>query len=176
MWRFSLQSARENPVPAWCASESPHKHWITALTCILRKIKDETPAQFPPDRSFTYGAKTSNTSKRSHIEKYHLDIYLEEAEKNGWAIWLEAVRTAFDSGYNFQTLRQALAAPNASIRSLPALNRGRRDMSSPASGHVTLESGLPPFSIAALQQYLMQFIVADDQVRRPNLNVVGTFY
>lgn len=128
-------------------------------------MKEENPTQFPSDRSFTYGPKTSNTSKRAHIEKFHLDIYLEEAEKNNWLIWLETVKTAFDAGYSFQSLRQALSAPNASIRSLPTLRREGHQDSPLQPGCVPLENGLPPFSVSALQQYLMQFIVADDQVR-----------
>jgi hypothetical protein len=116
-----------------------------------RKMKEENPTQFPSDRSFTYGPKTSNTSKRAHIKKFHLDIYLEEAKKNNWFIWLETVKMAFDTGYSFQTLRQALSAPNASIRSLPTLRREGHQDSSLQSGCIPLENGLPPFSILALQ-------------------------
>ena len=129
-------------------------------------MKEKNPKQFPSDRSYTYGPMTSNTPKRAHIEKYHLDIYLEEAKKNSWTIWLDSVKVAFAAGYTFQTLRQALAASGTSIRSLPPLHREEHQGSSTLpSGCIPLENGLPLFSILVLQQYLMQFIVADDQVR-----------
>ena len=108
---------------------------------------------------------TLNMPKRAHIKKYHLNIYLEEAEKNSWMIWLDSVKAAFAAGYTFQTLCQPLATSGASIRSLPPLRREEHQGSSTLpSGCIPLENGLPPFSISALQQYLMQFIVADNQV------------
>ncbi|KAG9311617.1 hypothetical protein JVU11DRAFT_7834 [Chiua virens] len=113
--------------------------------------------------SFSYGTKTSNMSKCGHIERFHLDIYLEKAEKNSWMIWLEPVKAVFLVGYDFWMLHQALAAPNASIQLLSPLNQGR-DMSSSPLGPIAVESGHLPFSSAAFHQYLMQFIVTDNQV------------
>ena len=135
----------------------------------IRDMKEKIPTQFPSDRSYTYSPMTLNTPKRAHIKKYHLDIYLEEAKKNSWTIWLDSVKVAFTARYTFQTLHQALAAPGMSIHSLPPLHREEHQGSSTLlSGCIPLENGLPPFSILALQQYLMQFIVADDQVRYIN--------
>ena len=92
-------------------------------------MKDENPVQFPADRSFTYGVKTSNMPKSGHIKKFHLNLYLEEAEKNGWTIWLENVKKTFNAGYSFQTLREALAALSATLQSLPPLTQGACYMS-----------------------------------------------
>lgn len=151
-----------------CLYLVPVSHCINTCCCSdlsLRKMKKDNPTQFPTDRLFTYGPKTSNTSKCVHIKRYHLEVYLEEAEKNSWMIWLETVKVAFKAGYSFQTLHQALATPNMSIQSLPSLHwGGDQGTSSFPSGHIPLENGLPPFSISALQQYLMQFIIMDNQV------------
>ena len=137
-------------------------------------MKEKILTQFPSDRSYTYGPMMSNMPKHAHIKKYHLDIYLEEAEKNSWTIWLDFVKAAFAAGYTFQTLRQALATPGTSIHSLPPLRREEHQGSSTLlSGCVPLENGLPPFSISALQQYLIQFIVADNQVRYINSRLVN---
>ena len=137
-------------------------------------MKEKIPTQFPSDRSYTYGPMMSNMPKCAHIKKYHLDIYLEEAKKNFWMIWLDSVKVAFTAGYTFQTLHQALATPGMSIRSLPPLCQEEHQGSSTLlSGCVPLENGLPPFSILALQQYLMQFIVADDQVHHINSQLVN---
>ena len=131
----------------------------------IRDMKEKNPKQFPSDKSYTYGPITLNTPKCAHIEKYHLNIYLEEAKKNSWMIWLDSVKAAFTAGYTFQTLRQALATSGMSIHSLPPLHQEEHQGSSTLpSGCVLLENGLPLFPISALQQYLMQFIVADDQV------------
>ena len=132
-------------------------------------MKEKIPTQFLSDRSYTYSPMMSNMPKCAHIKKYHLNIYLEEAKKNSWMIWLDSVKAAFAAGYTFQTLCQALAAPGVSIRSLPPLHWEEHQGSSTLlSGCVPLENGLPLFSILALQQYLMQSIVADDQVHYIN--------
>ncbi|KIJ21092.1 hypothetical protein PAXINDRAFT_6873 [Paxillus involutus ATCC 200175] len=47
-----------------------------------KKLKEDHPQQFPPERMYMYGPNTSNYSHRGHIEKYHLEEYLVEAEKN----------------------------------------------------------------------------------------------
>jgi hypothetical protein len=129
------------------------------LTTLIRKLKEENPTQFPKERNYIYNHTTSNWSLRAHIEKFHLDLYLDEAERNGWSVYLENVRKAFEVGYTFPTIRQALSRPNVTIRTLPPLSH-----LPPAESPVALQpSGLPPFSIVALHQYLVKFIVSDDQ-------------
>lgn len=129
---------------------------------LIRKQKDENPSQFPTDRNFTYGKSTSNWSLRAHVEKYHLDLYLSEAEKNGWTIYLENVKEAFKAGYTYPALRQALSLPDVTIRTLPPPSLPVSTNLSP--GALPPEPSLPPFSLATLHQYLVKFIVSDDQV------------
>ncbi|KIK12522.1 hypothetical protein PISMIDRAFT_120753 [Pisolithus microcarpus 441] len=136
-----------------------NKYSCSHLLC--RKQKDANAAQFPKDRNYTYCESTSNWSLHAHVKRYHLDLYLAEAQKNTWSIYLENVKEAFKAGYNHSTLRQALSMPNVMIRTLPPLSQSCHVDPSMAS---QLESGLPPFSLAAMHRYLVRFIVTDDQV------------
>lgn len=133
---------------------------LALTTLLIRKQKDENPTQFPTDRNFTYCDSTSNWSLRGHVEKFHLDLYLEEAERNGWSIYLENVKEAFRVGYTYLTLRQALCRPNTTIRKLPPLSQLPTANS---SSEALQSSAPPPFSLAALHQFLVKFIVSDDQ-------------
>ncbi|KIK19075.1 hypothetical protein PISMIDRAFT_13963 [Pisolithus microcarpus 441] len=130
-------------------------------------MKAQNPGQFPPDRVYTYSAATSNTSLRFHIEKYHLEEFLAEAECQGWVVQINSVRATFSIGYNYATLREVLSHPNISIHLLPPAPPPRPSDQLPVfSGPrpPPLGAGLPPFSISALHCYLVRFIVADDQV------------
>jgi hypothetical protein len=130
-------------------------------------MKEEDPDHFPSDRTYTYSQNTSNTSLRVHIEKYHLDEYLTEADRNTWSIQIDAVRTAFSAGYTFTTLREALLKPGVSIRALPAAPRpgpGDSPLELAGSSAFSLDAGLPSFSPPVFHHFLVRFIVADDQV------------
>jgi hypothetical protein len=85
---------------------------------------------------FKYQPSTGNSGLRGHIEKYHLDEFLLNAKENSWDHQLPKMKKAADA-------------------------------SLPASLGDAGASGRPrvPFSQAALLKHLVNFIVADDQVR-----------
>jgi hypothetical protein len=119
-------------------------------------------------RVYVYKHTTSNSSLRPHIEKYHLSEYLVLAEREGWPIQIHSVQAALNVGYTFKTLAEALAQPGVTIRSLPPAPR-------PQSGDYltsgifpqptpSLGADLPEFSMGAMHDAIVKFIVADDQV------------
>ena len=55
---------------------------------MLRKIKEAEPDQWKSNIKFEFSTKTSNTSLRPHIERHHLDLFLQLAKENGWKILL----------------------------------------------------------------------------------------
>jgi hypothetical protein len=60
--------------------------WLTVN--MLRKIKEAEPDQWKSNIKFEYSTKTSNTSLRPHIERHHLDLFLQLAKENGWKVLL----------------------------------------------------------------------------------------
>jgi hypothetical protein len=58
-----------------------------------RKAKDADPVEFSSNIRFVYSQKTSTTSLRPHIEKYHRDLYLSLAKERGWKIQLPGIQS-----------------------------------------------------------------------------------
>jgi len=55
---------------------------------ILREAREADPSKWSSSIYYEYSQKTSTTSLRPHIEKYHLEPYLILAKENGWKILL----------------------------------------------------------------------------------------
>jgi hypothetical protein len=89
--------------------------------------------------SYTYLPSTANSNLRHHLESHHEDEYVETCKTNGWKMQL-AKRAAKDS--LVQTTLDSHTAPNAPARA--------------------------KFSPQLFLQYLIKFIVADDQ----SINVI----
>ena len=53
-------------------------------TFVCSKAKETQGENFPAGLKFIYGAKTSNISLCPHLERVHLQLYMELKEKNGW--------------------------------------------------------------------------------------------
>ena len=135
---------------------------------LCRELRDKDPDVFPSGLHFSYQPHTTNANLCNHILSNHLHTYLDEAEKNGWQIFLEYVWDAFTNGYTFSTIREALRRPGVTIRSLPPAPMTNSNPSQPlpsAPALTSLEAGLPSFSQATLHEHLMRFILSDDQVR-----------
>jgi hypothetical protein len=105
--------------------------WLTVN--MLRKTKEAEPAQWKSNIRFEYSTKTSNTSLRPHIERHHLDLFLQLAKENGWKVLLPGL------------VSQARSEATSAAASVSAERRGQFDEST-------------------FHQYLLNFIVADDQV------------
>ncbi len=83
---------------------------------------------------FKYKKSTSTTSLRPHIERYHLDLYLQVAKEKGWKISLPGLKSQ----------AQSQAASDASASQVGQSAQ---------------------FSEEIFHQYLLNFIIVDDQVR-----------
>lgn len=53
-----------------------------------RAALDSDPSKWDPKINYLYSIKSSTTTLRPHIEKYHLPIYLVEQKARGWKILL----------------------------------------------------------------------------------------
>ncbi|KAL4064003.1 hypothetical protein V8B97DRAFT_2026213 [Scleroderma yunnanense] len=87
--------------------------------------------------------------------------------KNGWQIFLEYVKNAFTNGYTFTILHEILHWPGVIIQSLPPvsmINSNHSQSLFPSAPLTSLEAGLPLFSQAIVHQYLIRFILSDNQV------------
>ncbi|KAG2062389.1 hypothetical protein BDR06DRAFT_1016327 [Suillus hirtellus] len=55
-----------------------------------------------------YGLSTSNTPLHSHIHKVHIDLYLEESEKQQWPISIHPVSDCLNEGWTFSKMQKQL--------------------------------------------------------------------
>jgi hypothetical protein len=97
-----------------------------------RKVHDSDPTKFPSKIKWLYSSKTSTTSLRPHIERYHLDIYSTLAKERGWRVLLPGLVSQAQS-------ESAAAAQEAMVHH-------------------------DKFDEHTFHQYLLQFIISDDQV------------
>ena len=102
-----------------------------------RPIHDANPASWPSSQKFRYSKNTSTTSLRPHIERNHLETYLSIYKEKGWKVLLPGLMS--------QARSQAASEASASRVSRPDLQ--------------------VEFSQEKFHQYLLNFIIVDDQVR-----------
>lgn len=91
-----------------------------------------------------------------------------EADRNKWQIFVDAAINAFKMGYTFKTLIHALRQPGVTSQNLPLPPRPGPGDNAPLGSlpHVpqALKDSVPDFSHEAMHEYLVRFVVADDQV------------
>ncbi|KIK28758.1 hypothetical protein PISMIDRAFT_90433, partial [Pisolithus microcarpus 441] len=120
--------------------------------------------------SYCYSPSMSNASLHVHIVNWHLEEYLILAEEHKWSIQINIVQNAFTVGYTFRTLKVALTQSGFDIHKLPPAPAPKPGDASPGDflmpawhlrwGH----DGILEFTIAAMHEQIIWFIVADDQV------------
>jgi hypothetical protein len=106
---------------------------LTTDNIILREVKEADPSKWSSSIRYEYSNRTSTTSLRPHIEKFHLELYLTLAKENGWKILLPGLVSKARS----QATNEA------------ATSQGERP---------------DTFDELKFYQYLLNFIVVDDQV------------
>lgn len=99
----------------------------------------------------------------------HTLLYLSKLDKEGWRVLSPLLKGAFHSGYTFQTLREVLSRPNVTIDHLPPPPTPDVGDTIPSTlgprPKADIGAGLPEYSQQALNQFLVEFIVENDQVR-----------
>jgi hypothetical protein len=89
-------------------------------------------------------------------------------EKNHWIVQSKLLKAAFNLGYSFNSLRAVLLEPGMTINNLPPPPPLQPGDNIPIGigprPKVDLGSDLPEFSISVLQECLVEFIVAHDEV------------
>lgn len=108
-------------------------------------------------RRFTYGSKTGNSSLRPHIYKWHLHEYLTQALQNWWPIVLKEVKMLLSQGYSIEEVKTHVEKGGDLASIAPRQDAGA------ASGPRD-RSSIPEFSVPTFHQFLLSFIIADDQV------------
>ncbi|KAN0084632.1 hypothetical protein V8E55_008136, partial [Tylopilus felleus] len=109
-----------------------------------------------------FSPKTSNSPLHSHLESKHTLLYLTKLKEDGGWVGAVAIVQAFYSGYSFNTLAAVLADSNMTIDNLPP--------PSPLADwglysiQPYMSADLPEFSMEALDDFLVKFITADEQV------------
>ncbi|KAG6373599.1 hypothetical protein JVT61DRAFT_6250 [Boletus reticuloceps] len=169
---MATSSSMVDPLESVQSTEhAPDVHYF------FEKCKNETltcvPCRWLPNHNFIYKYTTANSGLGSHIEKFHLLQYLELAEKHNWPIYITVITSVFSMGYTFKTLCEALKQTGVTTHNLPP-----PPMPSPQSPYniragtePSLEDGLPEFSTSIFVRFPIKFIIADDQVLVPNLDV-----
>jgi biotin operon repressor len=115
-------------------------------------------------RGFTYAKATGNSSLRPHIYKWHLLEYLTQALENSWPIVVKEVRMLQTQGFSIEEMK-AHVEKGGDLTSLPP-----RQNAGAASGPRD-RSSVPEFSVSTFHQFLLSFIVADDQVSGFDLRI-----
>lgn len=117
------------------------------------------------DHGYTFSCNTSNYSLRGHVVNWHLEEYLALADENGWIPQIDSIRIALGTGYTLKTLLEAIQQGHQ----LTTLPPAPRPNNGGIQQHDRLQSSdaptVPEFSLGAMHDYLVRFIVADDQVR-----------
>jgi hypothetical protein len=115
-----------------------------------------------------FSMKTSNTMLRGHLESKHTLLYLTKLLEEHWQPQSPLIKAAITSGYTIGTLIQALSPPDISFDNLPPPPPREEDDEVLAGfgpqSNADLGSGIPEFSLKAFHEYLVNFIVANDQV------------
>ncbi|KAG2132119.1 uncharacterized protein EDB93DRAFT_1255305 [Suillus bovinus] len=107
-------------------------------------------------------AQASQTSAY-HIYKFHIELYLEESEKQKWPIGIHPVGTCLSEGWTLTKILERLKNPTCTIEMLgppPSCSDGSLR---PAVRMAVSERGLPNFSIEEMYRHMVKFIIADDQ-------------
>ncbi|KIK21006.1 hypothetical protein PISMIDRAFT_12527 [Pisolithus microcarpus 441] len=164
-----------------------------STTCCQCKVQAEVHNE--SWHSYCYSPSMSNASLCVHIVNWHLEEYLVLAEEHKWSIQIDIVQNAFTAGllssvllrqsptlteaggtqgYTFRTLKVALTQSGFDIHKLPPAPAPEPGDTSPGDflmpawhlrwGH----DGIPEFTIAAMREQIVWFIVADDQ----SINVI----
>jgi len=95
----------------------------------------------------------------------HTLPYVIQLQEQGWLVQSKLLKAAFSLGYTYNSLKAALALPNSTIDNLPPPPPKDGDNIPLRLGpKVDLGTDIPEFSLTALHDYLVRFIVADDQV------------
>ncbi|KIK75384.1 hypothetical protein PAXRUDRAFT_173013, partial [Paxillus rubicundulus Ve08.2h10] len=119
---------------------------------------------------YHFSPKTSNTSLHYHMEGRHMLTCLDQAEEHGWAIQSKLVKGAFMSGYTFKSIKHVLTQPGVKLDNLPPPPLDPSDclpMGAVPSWKQGLDTGLPPFSIDGLKNYIISYLIANDLVHTP---------
>jgi hypothetical protein len=115
-------------------------------------------------RGFMYAKATGNSLLRPHIYKWHLLEYLTQALENSWPIIVKEVTMLQTQGFSIEEMK-AHVKKGGDLASLPPhQNAGA------ASGPRD-QSSVPEFSVSTFHQFLLSFIVADDQVSGFDLRI-----
>ena len=114
-------------------------------------------------RNYSFSCNTSNHFLRSHIVNWHLEEYLKLAKKEDWSVQIDAVRIAQSTGYSLRAIQQAIQEGHK-LTVLPELRSNSSDSQPRRFPSSDNTPAIPEFSLTALQEYLVKFIVADDQV------------
>ncbi|KIM61340.1 hypothetical protein SCLCIDRAFT_122229, partial [Scleroderma citrinum Foug A] len=113
-----------------------------------------------------FSPNTSTTLLCNHLESIHTLQYMVQLQEQGWVVQTKLLKAAFSGGYTYDSLKATLVLPNMTIDALPPPPLHEvGDMIPLCLGPKTdLGTDIPEFSLTALHDYLVRFIVADDQV------------
>jgi hypothetical protein len=115
-------------------------------------------------RNYTYSSKTGTSSLRNHNDRWHLEAYLTAALERGWPILSPIIKRGLELGYSLSELK-SLNEQGTDLTTLPP----RMTRVSDPEGR----RSIPQFSVAAFHKFLVEFIVADDQVSSHYMVVHG---
>ncbi|KAI6046729.1 hypothetical protein EDC04DRAFT_2597848 [Pisolithus marmoratus] len=115
--------------------------------------------------NYSYSAKSSTTMHHGHLDSQHPLVYLNKIEENNWPVQSKYLVAAFKRGCTFNMLREALNCPGTEISHLlpppPPGVDNRVPVGKLPKGDPSVD--LPEFSIQGLHEFLVNFIVSDDQ-------------
>jgi len=117
-------------------------------------------------RNYTYSSKTGTSSLRNHNDRWHLRAYLTAALERGWPIFSPVIKRGLELGYSLIELK-SLNEQGIDLTTLPP----RMTRVSDPEGR----SSIPQFSVATFHKFLVEFIVADDQVSSYYMIIHGLY-
>ncbi|KAI5991329.1 hypothetical protein EDC04DRAFT_2911606 [Pisolithus marmoratus] len=100
-----------------------------------------------------------------HLNSEHPLVYLNKIEEHNWPVQSQYLGATFKRGYTFNTLQEALNCPSTEISHLlppppPGLDN-RAPIGKLPKGDPGVD--LPDFSIQGLHEFLVNFIISNDQ-------------
>ncbi|KAG1750589.1 uncharacterized protein EDB91DRAFT_1078605 [Suillus paluster] len=135
--------------------DSATKHKICRICEDLQKVDSS-------HQVMSYKHSTGTSARHTHAFYHHTDIFLQEAERLRWPIYVQPLNERLAEGWTLAAIHERHQDPAYYIELLGTIpNQGHGNFLPGTT--LSPDNYIPDFSIDEMHRQLVKFIVADDQ-------------